>query len=731
MFCAAAVTAQFVSGKATRDALFLASLDVTSLPPMLVATSACSIALVAANASASRRIAPASDRAGGLRRQRRAVPGRVAADLHAPTARRHPRLSAHFGRRPAARVGLLADCQRALRSAHREEALRADRGSGHPRRPAQRAARRTCCRVVRRRRRCCRCWRCCSSSAPGWSASLAGGSESVDDRADRRRSRRSDAAATSPGLRVVAEAPYLRNLAALVLLGTTAAALVDYVFKAQAVETFGRGDQLLRFFAIYYAATSFVTFLVQATSSRMVLERFGLAVTTSTPSLALLRRQRRQPGRAGIRQPGRRRAAASPSFRGSLFRAGYELFYTPIPARRKAAPPNRSSMSPSIVSATRSAAVWFARSLVLCRRCNRRRFSRLALGCSAAARLRREPAESRLHQHARAQPDSPGCRRRPAGGGDRTHPVADRRTMPAHRSRSASAGRCRAPSVRRRIDRSLDPTMRDILDLRSRDRDRVADVLRREEGLTSMLVPHVIPLLAWDRGRRASDVRAAEGRRGARGRTRGRAARSEPGLRRPPASGARVLGVRVAARGRRPDARPRRPALRGPLPGGPSLAAHRREEPARAHRPRADLRGRCCAKWRWAGRSGKAAGCWTTTSRRRARRSTRLSATAPARAWRTCSRCCRWCCRANRCRSPSAACRPTTSTCGAPRSSTSRASCRAPIRERLWPFLETASGEAVGTAARRESIADLLRSNQSIMLNLEELRRRDAAAPSS
>ena len=50
-----------------------------------------------------------------------------------------------------------------------------------------------------------------------------------------------DLAATSPrsGLRVLAGAPYLRNLAALVLLGTVAAALADYVFKVQAVQAFG------------------------------------------------------------------------------------------------------------------------------------------------------------------------------------------------------------------------------------------------------------------------------------------------------------------------------------------------------------------------------------------------------------------------------------------------------------------------------------------------------------
>ena len=92
-----------------------------------------------------------------------------------------------------------------------------------------------------------------------------------------------DLAATSPrsGLRVLAGAPYLRNLAALVLLGTVGAALADYVFKAQAVQTFGRGDALLQFFALYYAGVSLLAFVVQTTSAPLALERLGLAVTTA------------------------------------------------------------------------------------------------------------------------------------------------------------------------------------------------------------------------------------------------------------------------------------------------------------------------------------------------------------------------------------------------------------------------------------------------------------------
>src|SRR4029077_1174217 len=68
---------------------------------------------------------------------------------------------------------------------------------------------------------------------------LAQGSPSVDalDSADEARS---PSAPRVSGLRLVIETPYLRNLAALVLLGTTSAALLDYLFKVRAVDMFGR-----------------------------------------------------------------------------------------------------------------------------------------------------------------------------------------------------------------------------------------------------------------------------------------------------------------------------------------------------------------------------------------------------------------------------------------------------------------------------------------------------------
>ena len=85
------------------------------------------------------------------------------------------------------------------------------------------------------------------------------------------------------GLRVIAEAPHLRHLVALVLLGCTSAAFLDYLFKAKAVEAIGSGDQFLRLFAPYYAAITRRTCIGAGTTTwirnraRVVLRRGGFS----------------------------------------------------------------------------------------------------------------------------------------------------------------------------------------------------------------------------------------------------------------------------------------------------------------------------------------------------------------------------------------------------------------------------------------------------------------------
>ena len=127
---------------------------------------------------------------------------------------------------------------------------------------------------------------------------------------------------------------YAKTLAALVVLGSTAAALLDITFKTQAATLIGRGHVLLRFFAIYYTVCQILSFGIQVLVTRKWLERVGLA--RSVGSLPM------------IVAAGSFGALILPVFsvlvvtralelilRGSVYRAGYELFFTPVALQEK------------------------------------------------------------------------------------------------------------------------------------------------------------------------------------------------------------------------------------------------------------------------------------------------------------------------------------------------------------------------------------------------------------
>ncbi len=136
------------------------------------------------------------------------------------------------------------------------------------------------------------------------------------------------------GLGIVLRVKYLRNLAAMVLLTTTAAGVLDYVFKAAVVAEYVEKAERQRFFAIFYTASSLATFLLQAVLGSRMLHRFGIAVTMGT-----------LPVISGIGAvlnfifPGIWTATVlrggELALHSSLFRAGYEQHYTPIPPREK------------------------------------------------------------------------------------------------------------------------------------------------------------------------------------------------------------------------------------------------------------------------------------------------------------------------------------------------------------------------------------------------------------
>lgn len=148
-------------------------------------------------------------------------------------------------------------------------------------------------------------------------------------------SSRRNAPTRSPG-DIIRGSRYLQGIALLVLLTSTAEGLLDYVFKAGATAAVPDGAGLLRLFAAFYTTTAVLTILGQLFLLGPILTRIGVA-----RSAGLL------PGASSIGAAG---ALLLPGFgpllvaRGlevvfhnSVFRAAYELLFTPIAPQDKRA----------------------------------------------------------------------------------------------------------------------------------------------------------------------------------------------------------------------------------------------------------------------------------------------------------------------------------------------------------------------------------------------------------
>jgi ATP:ADP antiporter, AAA family len=495
MLCSGAVTAQFVGGKAVRDALFLASLDFTHLPAAVVATAVLSLILVALNARAARRISPAT-----LVPVSFAVSGLLFFVEWLLTFQ-SPKVAAVITYLHISGAGPLLGSGFWLISSERFDPHTAKRMFGQIAAAGTIGGLLSAALAERMAG-----WLGIAAMLPvmgllhfasAWLVrELAIQSGQLSRAADERL--REETASLS-GWHLVARTPYLRQLGILVLLGTAGAALLDYVFKAEAVNTFGRGDNLLRFFAIYYAGTSLLTFLVQATSSRLVLERLGLAFATATPSVALL-----SGGIAGLVVPGFTTAvvarAGESVFRGSLYRTGYELFYTPFPAVEKRAAKSiidvacdrlGDAFGAGIVRLVIFAvplAVQYPALLAGAILCS-------AIAIAAASSLNRgyiNTLERSLLDRA-VEIDLSEVE-------DATTRTLMTRTLDLKTAGLAPRPAAKAPTdaVTSMSSLAIDPEVQDILRLRSADRERVIEVLSRDEDLSPALVPHAIPLLAWD-----------------------------------------------------------------------------------------------------------------------------------------------------------------------------------------------------------------------------------------
>ena len=495
MVCAAAVSGQFIAGKATRDALFLSYLDVTLLPIIVVATSVFSIALVAIGSKAFVRLTPVvfvplAFAANALFLVVEwlltpVAPAAAACAVYLQISGLGPMLGSgfwliaserfdpHTARRQFGQItglGTLGGLVGALVA----ERIAVLYGSSVML-PLLAAVNIVCAWQVRQL---------------ALSGHRVSGSAGLEDAPE--------LAADSPtsGLRVLAHTPYLRNLAAVVMLGTAAATLVDYLFKAQAVGMLGRGDELLRFFAIYYAATSLLSFVVQSVIGAAALQRLGLAVTTSTPSLALL-----VGGLGAMIAPGLQGAliarGAESVFRGSLFRTGYEIFYTPVPSVEKRAA--KSIIDVGFDRLGDAIGGGFLRLLLLLPAA--RQYGAIltgAIACSAAVlivarRLNRgyiETLERNLLNRA-LELDLSDVE-------DVTTKTVMLRTLRPHAYMEGNETVTLSRSVRSDTLQIADPEINEMLALRSRDRERVTAVLKEEAALPATLIPHAIPLLAWD-----------------------------------------------------------------------------------------------------------------------------------------------------------------------------------------------------------------------------------------
>jgi len=290
--------------------------------------------------------------------------------------------------------------------------------------------------------------------------------------------------ATISGFEVLANAPYLRTLALLLLLGTMSAMLFDYLLKGAAQDALKSRDALSDFFSLYYATVGLLTFVIQTSSSRRVLERFGLRAAVSAPSAALL-----AGGLGSLVFPGFAGAVAArgaeSACRVSLFRSGYELFYAAIgPAEKRAVKSIVDVGADRLGDAAASGII----PLVLLAPAAFQRPALIWIGiaCSAlaivlASRLTRgyiQALEKNLLDRA-VDLDLPDVE-------DRTTRATILRTL----GRRTATGGEHAPAA--------DADLAAIHALRSRDPDTIRRVLHDERGLSAALVPHVIPLLARD-----------------------------------------------------------------------------------------------------------------------------------------------------------------------------------------------------------------------------------------
>lgn len=140
--------------------------------------------------------------------------------------------------------------------------------------------------------------------------------------------------ASPSALSIMRDTPYLRVLAMLVAFGAIAETIVDYVFKANAQAAYSSPSDLIAFFAMFYAGTGLLSFVLQSTIVERTLRSSGLVSTVATRPAFFLG--------GGILALVFPRFLSVVLLRGgaqvienSFYRSGYEILYTPITPEKK------------------------------------------------------------------------------------------------------------------------------------------------------------------------------------------------------------------------------------------------------------------------------------------------------------------------------------------------------------------------------------------------------------
>ncbi|MBI3206994.1 MAG: hypothetical protein HYZ29_35985 [Myxococcales bacterium] len=149
-----------------------------------------------------------------------------------------------------------------------------------------------------------------------------------------RRQPPADRVRTRSGFDVIHAHPYLGKLGIMVVLVAITSALLDFVMSARVIARIPKGPELMAFFALFHMGVGLSSFAVQALGTRAALGRLGLAGTMAALPLGVMGASALMLGIPHLITAVVARGTDA-LVQTSLYRAAYEVAYTPVPRGQK------------------------------------------------------------------------------------------------------------------------------------------------------------------------------------------------------------------------------------------------------------------------------------------------------------------------------------------------------------------------------------------------------------